>query len=115
MNTVIGCCANNIFIIAETKLKYKRVKYEAIHGVREGEKVADLEKTINDLVEIEENMTFYKHLEAAKVVSDAIGLLKEQKAMNVDAFVQWCIDSHIMGNASVRGIEYWVGKFKKGR
>jgi len=40
-------------------------------------------------------------------------LLKEQEAMNVDAFVQWCIDSHIMGDATVRGIKYWVEKYKE--
>lgn len=44
-----------------------------------------------------------------------IELLKEQEAMNVDSFVQWCIDSHIMGDATVRGIKYWVGRFKEGR
>lgn len=41
--------------------------------------MADLEKTINDLVEIEANMTFYKHPESAKVVRDAIERLKEQQ------------------------------------
>ena len=45
--------------------------------------------------------------------SDAVALLKEQEAMNVDAFVQWCIDSHIMGDATVSGIKYWVGKYKE--
>lgn len=44
---------------------------------------------------------------------DILKLLKEQEAMNVDAFVQWCIDSHIMGDATVRGIKYWVGKYKE--
>ena len=41
--------------------------------------MADLEKTINDLVDIEANMTFYKHPESAKMVRDAIELLKEQQ------------------------------------
>lgn len=40
---------------------------------------------------------------------------KEQEVMNVDTFMQWCIDSHIIGDATVRGIKYWVGKFKEGR
>ena len=44
---------------------------------------------------------------------DALELLKEQEAMNIDVFVQWCIDSHIMGDATVRGIKYWVGKYKE--
>ena len=48
-------------------------------------------------------------------VDNAIALLKEQEAMNVDTFMQWCINSHIMGDATVRGIKYWVGKFKEGR
>ena len=39
--------------------------------------------------------------------------MKEQKEMNVDTFVQWCVDSHIMGDATVRGIKYWVGKYKE--
>ena len=41
--------------------------------------------------------------------------MKEHEAINVDTFMQWCIDSHIMGDATVRGIKYWVGKFKEGR
>ena len=41
--------------------------------------MADLDKTINDLIEIEANMTFYKHPESAKVVRDAIELLKEKQ------------------------------------
>ena len=41
--------------------------------------MADLDKTINDLEEIELNMTFYKHPESAKVVRDALELLKEQQ------------------------------------
>lgn len=44
-----------------------------------------------------------------------IELLKEQEAMNVDSFVQWCIDNHIVGDATVQGIKYWVGKFKERR
>ena len=44
---------------------------------------------------------------------DALALLKEQEATNVDAFVQWCIDNHIMGDATVEGIKYWVGKYKE--
>lgn len=39
----------------------------------------------------------------------------EQEAKNVDAFVQWCIDNHIMGDATIRGIKYWAGKFKEER
>ena len=52
-----------------------------------------------------------------RLAKDALELLKEQEAMNVDAFVQWCNDSHIMGDATVIGIKYWVGKYKeiKGR
>lgn len=46
-------------------------------------------------------------------VVELLALLKEQEAMNIDAFVQWCIDSHIMGDATVRGIKYWVGKYKE--
>ena len=49
----------------------------------------------------------------ANLVRDALDLLKEQDAMNVDVFVQWCIDSHIMGDATVRGIKYWVEKYKE--
>ena len=41
------------------------------------------------------------------------GMLKEQEAMNVDALVQWCIDSHIMGDATVRGIKHWIEKYKE--
>lgn len=38
-----------------------------------------LNETISNLQDIEANMTFYKHHESAKVVRDAIELLKEQK------------------------------------
>lgn len=56
--------------------------------------MADLEKTINDLVEIEANMTFYKHPESAKVVRDAIELLKEyQKTVHCkDCKWSWCLN-----------------------
>lgn len=66
----------------------------------------------------ERDLNFFtaKHLEdIAQWADDAMNLLKEQEAMNVDTFMQWCIDSHIMGDATVRGIKYWVGKFKEGR
>ena len=46
-------------------------------------------------------------------VVELLDVLKEQEAMSIDAFVQWCIDSHIMGDATVRGIKYWVGKYKE--
>lgn len=49
------------------------------------------------------------------VYDDALELLKEQETMSVDAFVQWCADSHIMGDASVKGIKYWAEKFKEVR
>lgn len=56
------------------------------------------------------------YVPVSKVLAlDVLNRLKEQEAMNVDTFMQWCVDSHIMGNATVRGIEYWVGKFKEGR
>lgn len=51
--------------------------------------------------------------QTAQSMMEGICLLKEPEAMNVDAFVQWCIDSHIMGDATVRGIKYWVGKYKE--
>ena len=46
-------------------------------------------------------------------VVELLAVLKEQEAMGIDAFVKWCIDSHIMGDATVRGIKYWVGKYKE--
>ena len=58
--------------------------------------MADLDKTINDLADIEANMTFYKHPESAKVVRDAIELLKEKKPRLLtlkevkQANVVWC-------------------------
>ena len=32
---------------------------------------------------------------------------------SVDAFIKWCSESHMMGNATLKGIEYWVGKYKE--
>ena len=43
----------------------------------------DLEKTINDLIDIEANMIFYKHPESAKTVRKAIELLKERAPRKV--------------------------------
>ena len=37
--------------------------------------------------------------------------MKEQDS--VDAFIKWCSESHMMGNATLKGIEYWVGKYKE--
>ena len=50
---------------------------------------------------------------AIDVGCEALELLKEQEAMNVDSFAQWCIDSHIMGDATVMVIKYWVEKYKE--
>ena len=48
--------------------------------------------------------------------------LKEQKWTSVkerypdnsvDAFIKWCSESHMMGNATLKGIKYWVEKYKE--
>jgi len=65
---------------------------------------------LDDIVINKNNEMLMFHRAVAKA---ALDLLKEQEAMNVDVFVQWCIDSHIMGDATVRGIKYWVGKYKE--
>ena len=86
--------------------------------------MADIEKVIKALENCKEggscdNCEF--DIQSSKCIfllhADVLELLKEQEAMNVDAFVQWCNDSHIMGDATVIGIKYWVGKYKeiKGR
>ena len=62
-----------------------------------------------------EGTSYFDEKEWAENKRDALAMLKEQEAMNVDAFVQWCLDSHIMGDATVRGIKYWVEKFKERR
>ena len=71
-----------------------------------------LSKTVKKVKEFNEDTTIKISLEC---VEDILELLKEQEAMNVDTFMQWCIDSHIMGDATVSGIKYWVGKFNEGR
>ena len=43
---------------------------------------------------------------------DALELLKEKQGISVDAFLQWCIESHRMGDALRKGIEYWINEFK---
>ena len=43
---------------------------------------------------------------------NALELLKEQQGISVDSFLKWCIESHIMGDATRNGIEYWVNEFK---
>lgn len=83
--------------------------------------MADINKTIKDLDEqiawIQDN-DFHKFPgwgHAVLAMKDALELLKDQQAMNVDSFVQWCIDNQIVGDATIRGIKYWVEKFKEGR
>ena len=44
---------------------------------------------------------------------DALELLKEQQSTSVDMFIQWCVDSQIMGEATRNGLKYWVDKFKE--
>lgn len=44
--------------------------------------------------------------------SDALELLKEKQGISVDAFLQWCVESHRMGDASRKCIEYWINEFK---
>lgn len=53
--------------------------------------------------------------QAGCYIHDALELLKEQEEMNIDAFMQWCTDSHIVGFATVSEIKYWVRKYKEGR
>ena len=43
----------------------------------------------------------------------AIERLNKQQAENVDAFIQWCADGHMMGAATLNGIKYWVEKYKE--
>ena len=46
------------------------------------------------------------------VLRDALELLKEQQGISVNAFQQWCIESHRMGDSTRKGIEYWINEFK---
>ena len=71
-----------------------------------------LEDQINYSVRNMDEVSVELDFETADVILE---LLKEQEAMNVDSFVQWCIDNHIAGDATVQGIKYWVGKFKERR
>ena len=45
-------------------------------------------------------------------IADMVKLLKEKQVISVDAFLQWCIESHRIGDASRKGIEYWINEFK---
>lgn len=45
--------------------------------------------------------------------NDALVLVEEQQAESVDAFIQWCADSHMIGDATLNGIKYWVEKYKE--
>ena len=45
-------------------------------------------------------------------IADMVKLLKKQQEISVDAFQQWCIESHRMGDATREGIEYWINEFK---
>ena len=46
------------------------------------------------------------------IMRDALELLKEQQGISIDEFLKWCIESHMMGDATRKGIEYWVNEFK---
>ena len=46
-------------------------------------------------------------------IADMVKLLKEQHSISVDMFIQWCVDSQIMGEATRNCLKYWVDKFKE--
>ena len=68
-----------------------------------------LEHTISEL----ERWIYFMGDEALNVFVDALELLKEQHSISVDMFIQWCVDSQIMGEATRNGLKYWVDKFKE--
>lgn len=76
-------------------------------------RMTDKDILLSDLNDISEILNNNGYGGWCSTIRKAVDLLKEQEAMNVDAFVQWCIDNHIMGDATVRGIKYWVGKYKE--
>ena len=83
-------------------------------GVRKEVPDDGMEKVIAWLADEESYYREHGDTHNRLMACDTIELLKKQEEMNVDAFVQWCTDSHIMGDATVRGIKYWVVKYKEG-
>lgn len=88
--------------------------------------MADIEKAAADLQEIKDKIIpaiarmygsgFSSVFACEKVeekLNNAIKLLKEQHSISVDMFIQWCVDSQIMGEATRNGLKYWVDKFKE--
>lgn len=46
--------------------------------------------------------------------AESMGMLFDDPPdISVDAFIKWCSDNHMMGDATLRGIKYWVGKYKE--
>ena len=79
--------------------------------------MTDLDKTIEGLREMSFRASWddidRERNRFQPVVNDALELLKEQQAESVDAFIQWCADSHMIGDATLNGIKYWVEKYKE--
>lgn len=46
--------------------------------------------------------------------AESMGMLFDDPPdISVDAFIKWCSESHMMGNATLKGIKYWVEKYKE--
>ena len=86
--------------------------------------MADLDKTIKGLdccsrflcpqiTDSSEQCPYCKEGDCVETLEkDALELLKEKQGISVDAFLQWCVESHRMGDASRKCIEYWINEFK---
>ena len=74
--------------------------------------MADRENVIKGLEKVWDAFNHMEHELYADYVFDALELLKEQQGISVDSFLKWCIESHIMGDATRNGIEYWINEFK---
>lgn len=84
--------------------------------------MADIEKVIAGLKKVWDAFNGMEHELYADYVFDALELLQAQKWTSVkerypdnsvDAFIKWCSESHMMGDATLEGIKYWVGKYKE--
>ena len=93
--------------------------------------MTNIDDVIEGLKKVWDAFNSMEHELYADYVFDAIALLKDygqhlkndletlkeekqrlEHETSVDSFEKWCVESHIMGAATSRGIIYWVDKFK---
>ena len=95
---------------ARELLKNKVPVVEAWHAIKA------LEHVLEYMFVAEHNGKSQDEQIKGRRMSDAesVGMLFDDSPdISVDAFIKWCSESHMMGDATLKGIKYWVEKYKE--